>query len=328
MVWPIGSLEFARMEPCGSGVDSIKQGSAVSKFGLEPEQVGLESNWVSASTSGGHSVALKCDGTIWEWGNNTWGRPGSGAVPNPTNVVQIGTNRDWAQLICLWQSTAGLRSNGTLWVWGQVHGSGGQIGPMKINNFQTPTQVCRETNWIGLGLGSGPLAWTSSGEVWQPITTASPDAEASVAVTGELIATNSAPNRLIFAISGTPKLYELRVDGTIWEKEYALAPWSSKPTDTWHRFGKRSDWVGIWSVSQTALGLTSDGTIWTWGVDLSQGPKPAEGQKLMLLMARIRAAFGGNSLTGFAGTRSSPLRWASQKEPRPLMRMVGPGEKK
>ena len=86
----------------------------------------------------------------------------------------------------------------------------------------------------------------------------------------------------------------------------------------WHRFGKRSDWTAIWGAGGTAFGLTDDGTIWTWGIDLSRPPSPN-------VLARIERAYV--KLATSLGGRPRPLSRMSYpppylKEPRPLMRMV------
>src|SRR5207247_11406110 len=89
-------------------------------FAKDPVRVDAGHDWISASTGSGHSVALKRDGTLWAWGDNSVGQLGNGPGPNTANLVQVGTNQDWAAATCQGASTVGLRCNGTLWEWGRM----------------------------------------------------------------------------------------------------------------------------------------------------------------------------------------------------------------
>jgi len=153
--------------------------------------------------------------------------------------------------------------------------------------------------------------------VWL-MTGASPNPEATVAATSQLIATNFVPGHLIGAFCDTPKLYQLRADGTLWEKSYSFGPWAATPADKWRQVGKRSDWVELWGVSGTAMGLTADGTIWTWGIDQRRDPRNDFSAKLKLFQLRIKGLFGSSPGPG-AGMGATP---PVQKEPRPLMRLM------
>jgi hypothetical protein len=260
-------------------------------------------------------VALKRDGTLWAWGDNWAAQLGNGPGPNVAHPAQVGTNWDWAAAIGQATFTLGLRTNGTLWVWGRMYAFRNR--PPAVSNFPTPTQVCRETNWAGISTDAGAWTWTQSGEVWQQIG-ASPDPEATVAATSQLITTNFVPGHLIWAFCDTPKLYQVRADGTLWEKSFSFGPWAAIPADKWRQVGKRSDWVQLWNVSWTALGLTADGTLWTWGIDQSRDPTTDFSAKLKLLQSRIQGMFGSSPGPG-AGVGPSP---PVQKEPRPLMRLM------
>jgi hypothetical protein len=284
-------------------------------FQGSPVQVGTDGDWLSVSAGGGHSVALKKDGTLWAWGDNSKNQFGNRGGSSSTNLVQVGTNSDWIDVRCEASWTFGIRKDCTLWVWG-VKNSG-----MTVGNYPEPTMVCRETNWVNFESGFDYDVWARNrlGELRRPLTSRA-NAEADAASTCALVSSGSLPGHLIGAISSTRKLYELRADGSLWEKSYPFSG-STLPPGTWHRFGKRSDWVSIWGVGGTAIGLTADGTVWMWGADFSRQPKLSFSARLAMLQIQIKQLVG-NSPRRIAAF--GPRAPAFETTPRPLMRMTFP----
>ena len=57
-----------------------------------PKQIGTDTDWKTVSPGNSFTLALKNDGTLWAWGNNTYGRLGDGTtdaklVPSPTGFL-------------------------------------------------------------------------------------------------------------------------------------------------------------------------------------------------------------------------------------------------
>jgi hypothetical protein len=208
----------------------------------------------------------------------------------------------------------GVRRDGTLWVWGTVFTfSPGRTGR---NAYDAPTRVCRETNWVGFTTGFQALARTRSGELWEPLNSPS-NAEAPAAAVCRLVASNAAPDHVAVAFCGKGLLYEVRPDGTLWKKDH---PWLFQPptlsAGKWRQQGNRSDWVSIWGVGGTAFGLTSDGILWTWGIDPTRPPVLDLSAKLKMVQLRIKGYFTPRPIP-----TTGPRMPAYQSEPRPLMRL-------
>lgn len=275
-----------------------------------PTQVGQDHNWMGIAAGDVHAVGLKTDGTVWGWGDNSMQQLGSGFRRNEPNPIQIGTNRDWKAISCgQGYHTVGLRTDGSLWVWGRTVGfENGQPGAV----LSSPTRVCSNTNWIGLATGSAVRVFTES-TIWDPLK-APPNPTLDAVSNCRLISSNSTPAHFALAFCGRPELYEIHSDGTLWTKVYPIGPWA-KERDTWHQIGTRRDWLSIWG-SGTVLGLTADGTIWTWGTDPGQEAVIDRHSRYKLFAARIFNWLGLAS----TGPMITSAELPHQKAPRPLMR--------
>jgi len=305
---------------------------------VEPRQVGSSHDWVSVASTLSRSVALRRNGTLWTWGDATtptWtsglGSQSNSPVPAGTNLfaahrsgvystppgdspVQVGTNSDWVAACCDWGWTLALRRDGTLWVWGQVPIVG--VGWMNMTNLPSPMQMCVESNWDSfLTCGSLPLVRNRLGEVWEPFL-AAPNPEASAASSFRLVATNAAPGRFATAWCGQPRTYEVRSDASLWERTQPLSTFATTPVGEWRRLGKRSDWTALWGTGGTALGLTGDGTIWTWGLDPGGNSPSGFLSRLKLARSRLMSLIGPGPRPMTVG--ATP---AYQEQPRPLMRL-------
>lgn len=95
-------------------------------FTPSPVPVGTNADWQAVAAVGSRTMALRSNGTLWAWGDNSYGELGDGTTVNRISPVQIGTNADWQAVAAGGSHTLALRADGTLWAWGN-HGNG-QLG--------------------------------------------------------------------------------------------------------------------------------------------------------------------------------------------------------
>ena len=129
-----------------------------------PVQVGTLNNWSQVIIGFENVHALKTDGTLWGWGQNTEGQLGNNSTVSTSSPVQLGTNT-WSSIAFSdgesggYSQTMAIRSDGTLWKWGS-----NLVGEMGINltgateRRSSPVQIGTETNWASGGIG-GYSVW-------------------------------------------------------------------------------------------------------------------------------------------------------------------------
>ena len=141
-----------------------------------PVQVSGGGTWKRVKTTGFfRAFGIKTNGTMFAWGNNTYGSLGDNSTISRSSPVQIGTAySDWSdiQSYDYQYNSYGIRSNGELWGWGyQPYGITAAIR-------SSPAQVGSATNHAIGSLGSsiyypfvgsnlGPLFITTNGNVIQ-----------------------------------------------------------------------------------------------------------------------------------------------------------------
>jgi len=106
--------------------------------------------------AGGHTAAIKTDGTLWTWGSNNNGQLGINDTLNRTTPVTTfagGTN--WKSVACIGGHTAAIKTDGTLWTWG-FNGSGALgINASGPGTYRTTpvTTFLGGTNWKQVACG-------------------------------------------------------------------------------------------------------------------------------------------------------------------------------
>lgn len=132
-----------------------------------PTQLRGDYNW-SKIVGGNNSCihAIKTDGTLWVWGQNSQGMMGNGAstgyVASPT---QIGALSNWSIITHAYSSTAAIKTDGTLWTWGL--NNYGNLGLGNTTSYSSPKQVGAGTNWSKVaGFYGGFLALTTTGKLY------------------------------------------------------------------------------------------------------------------------------------------------------------------
>lgn len=88
---------------------------------LNPTQSSI-SGVIKISVGDRHTLALKSDGTVWGWGQNSHSQLGDNTNINKTSPVQVGVGisgfNDIIAIGASLENSIALKSDGTVWVWG------------------------------------------------------------------------------------------------------------------------------------------------------------------------------------------------------------------
>jgi len=191
------------------------------------------------ATSGAHTVTLRNDGTVWTWGDNTFGQLGDGTSGDfdssgfplsphfRSTPVQVQNLNNIIAVSAGYSHTVALRNDGTVWAWGDNRFGGLGIGTSRPGGFpilpyyrSTPVQVQNLNNVTAIAAG---LDYTVA----------------------------------------------LRNDGTVWAWGYNWAGQLGDGTTTNRstpvQVQNLSNVTAITTGNEFAVALRNDGTVWGWG---------------------------------------------------------------
>lgn len=113
-------------------------------------QIGSDTDWKAVAAGDKHCIAIKEDGSLWNWGQLHWYDDWEENIFSP---VQIGLDTNWEKIDAGLYINAAIKTDGTLWTWGDNYY--GQLGLVDNIERLVPTQQGTSTwSFIDISLDS------------------------------------------------------------------------------------------------------------------------------------------------------------------------------
>jgi alpha-tubulin suppressor-like RCC1 family protein len=263
-LWTWGSGTFGQL---GINISGASRSTPVPVFGGG-------TNWKQVSAGYRHTAAIKTDGTLWTWGNNSYGEIGNNTTTQILTPVQTfvgGTN--WKQVSCGRSHTLAIKTDGTLWTWG--NGSNGRLGDNTSGtNRLTPVPVFGGgTNWKQVSAGYRQAsAIKTDGTLW----TWGNNSYGQLGVNDTNtrctpVQTSAGGNNWKQVSCGGGHTAAIKTDGTLWTWGGNLMGQIGDNTSGTNRltpvpvFGAGTNWKQVFPGGENSAAIKTDGTLWVWG---------------------------------------------------------------
>ncbi|HEY9177469.1 MAG TPA: hypothetical protein VIN07_07245, partial [Flavipsychrobacter sp.] len=224
--------------------------------------------WVQVKGGYRHSLGLKTDGSVWAWGDNTYGSLGNGTTNNSSSPIRVGTANNWVSISTGYYHSLGLRTDGTLWAWG--YNGYGELGDGTNTQRNSPIQVGAGANWVSIasgqyftiGLRADGTLWTWGRNTYGQLGDGTNSNKSSPVQVGT-------DTNWVNITAGGYHCLAVKSDGTLWAWGRNFTGQIGDGT-TNHRsspvqVGTDTNWVSVSAGLNFSTGLKSNGTLWGWG---------------------------------------------------------------
>lgn len=260
-LWIWGNNECGNLGVTGGGRNS-------------PVQVGSGTNWTSAVAAGEYTtvaklytMAVKADGTLWAWGDNSVGQLGDGTIVTKSSPIQIGSNTNWAQVTASYGlHTVAIKTDGSLWAWGS--GGNGRTGLGDSINRSSPVQVGTSTDWAQVYAGQmHTMALKTDGTLWSW----GSNANGQLGKTG---ASRSSPTQINSdtdwrsGSAGSTFSLAVKTNNTLWvwgSNYYGQLATGNNLDKSTPTQVPGTTWLEVSGGSDNTFAIKTDKTLWAWG---------------------------------------------------------------
>lgn len=253
-------------------------GAGTNRNTPQREATASATGWFAAKGGGGHSIALRKDGTVWAWGMGLHNQNGRADFQNshtPEHVAKFNTSLDLNDVVAIaagGSHNLAMRANGDLIAWGaNDYGQTGIPGrPVGTGAWAPPTRFAVERDVMAVGAGwLHSLLLKRDGTVWSW----GYNSEGELGLNDRT--SRYSPTRIptlsrITAIAAGPwHNLALGHDGALyawgWGLYGQLGGISSADNLAPRMVGGDRDWVEIAAGERFSMAMKADGRVYTFG---------------------------------------------------------------
>ena len=224
--------------------------------------------WQNISAGTLHTLAVKNDGSLWAWGDNTYGQLGDGTVIGKNIPVQIGTANNWSKVDAGYYHSIAIKTDGTLWAWGS-NGSG-QLGDGTDVDKNEPVPIGTATNWSQISAAFDfTIAIKNDGTLWAWGSNFYGQLGDGTTIDKNVPTQSGAATNWAKIAAGFRHSIATKTDGTIWawgiNPSGQLGDGTNIAKTSPTQIGPATDWNQISTGVEHSLAIKNNGTIWAWG---------------------------------------------------------------
>ena len=222
---------------------------------------------------GGHSLALRVDGSVWAWGRNATGQLGDGTQIGRSTPAPVPGIPPMTAIAAGDHFSLALSLDGHVWKWGQW---GGGAPPSVVSQLQEIVRIS--------AYGGSWAALQSDGTVWCD---GLPGCFSTTRVPGL--------TDIVEIAVGDGFLLALRKDGTVWSmgsnSHGQLGDGTNNERSSPARIPSLERVTAIGAGKRSSMAVRSDGLVWAWGLNGEDVPAIVTG-----LSDAVQVSAGGTTL--------------------------------
>jgi alpha-tubulin suppressor-like RCC1 family protein len=252
----------------------IGDNTVINKFNFTTT-VANTNNYSQVSEGNNFTVAIKSDGTLWTWGDNTSGQLGNNSTTSTSSPVQVlpGTT-NWYYVSAGGSFASAIKTDGTLWIWGS--NIAGQLGDNSIISVSSPIQtLAKGVDWYYVSCGLfHAAAIKKNGTLW--LWGYNVNGELGSYNSG-LISSKSSPvqtialgNNWIRVSCHSRNTAAIKSDNSLWvwgDNAYGQIGDNTKilKSSPVQVVTKTKDWSYVSIGYLFSAAIKNNGTLWSWG---------------------------------------------------------------
>jgi alpha-tubulin suppressor-like RCC1 family protein len=254
----------------------------VSKSTPVPVTGGL--SFVQLAAGQGHAVALRSDGNAYAWGIGTGGQLGNSAIINTSAPVLVAGSHSFVQISAGSANSGAIKADGSAWTWGT--NTTGALGTGTITTTSTPVPVIGGHSFVRIVMGDNAVTigsnfaggLKSNGQLWTWGTNTNGQLGDNTVVNKSSPVQVVGGHSFIQFAMGSNHVIALKSNGEAWtwgqNNAGQLGNGLSDVLGTENRsspiqvIGGHS-FVKVAAGLLTSAALKTDGSVWTWGNNVS-----------------------------------------------------------